>query len=66
MTATFKRPSRRKNTADAVGRVLVTVVLQNPETGSHTRGNIVRSFSLDETRVSVVADKLEAALKGEG
>jgi hypothetical protein len=62
VSATFKRPSRRKNTADAVGRVVVTIVLQNPETKAHQTGNIVRSFSLDDTRVSVVADKLERVL----
>ena len=62
MTTLFRRPSRRKNTADAVGRVVVNVVLQNPKTRAHTTGNITRSFALDNTRVSVVAAALEAAL----
>lgn len=60
----LKRAPRRKNSADAVGCVVVSIVLKNPKTGSHTVGNITRSFSLEETRVSIVAERLEAALRG--
>lgn len=62
MTKLFQRPTRRKNTADAVGRVVVNVVLQNPKTRAHTTGNITRSFALDNTRVSSVAAVLESVL----
>ena len=62
MTPPFTRARRARNTLDAVGRVVVSVVLHNLKTGSHQRGNITRSFSLDETRMSVVAAVLEKVL----
>lgn len=68
MTSTplFKRASRRKNSADGVGRVVVSVILQDPRRKGHTVGNITRSFAVESTRVSVVAAALEAALGNGG
>jgi hypothetical protein len=62
MTPPFTRARRARNTQDAVGRVVVSVVLHDTATGSHQRGNITRSFSLNGTRVSVVAAALEKVL----
>jgi hypothetical protein len=62
MTTLFRRATRRKNTADAVGRVVVNVILQDPKRKAHTTGNITRSFALEGTTVGRVAAVLEATL----
>jgi hypothetical protein len=63
MTPPFTRARRARNTQDAVGRVVVSVVLHDPERHAHQRGNITRSFSFNHTRVSIIANIFEDIVK---
>lgn len=65
MATRLKRLRLRHNTKDNVGTVRVTVVLVDPKRRSHTRGNIVRSFHLASTKVSLVARSLEKVFNDE-
>lgn len=62
----FQRALRRKNTADEVGDVCVSVILLDEETRRHTKGNITRSFTVQGTTVSAVAAVLETVLGKSG
>lgn len=56
----FARLPRSRNVRDEKGTVLVKVVLA--ARSSPVRGNIVRSFSVSNTRVSEVAACIEESL----
>ena len=61
----FKRVSRTQHPdrADETGKI--NIVIQRVERGTHVRGNISRSFTVQEGKVSEVADVIEKALFGE-
>ena len=56
----FKRAGQTKNKSDAKGTVRVTIVLQdiNAVAGKQLKGNLSKSFSVDDTKVSEVYDAL--------
>lgn len=58
----FQRPSRLHNRKDARGKIRVQVILLDEARKAHTTGNITRSFTLYEARVSEVAAWLEEKL----
>ena len=62
-TAPFKRPERVSSGGDERGRVVVTIVLRDRQT--NVKGNITRTFTVPEARVSEVAAFVERALFGE-
>ena len=62
----FQRAQRRKNTSDEAGSVSVTVVLLDERDHKHKRGNITRSFLIQDTRVSHVAAVLEGVFGKQG
>ena len=57
-TKVRRSPSNRR---DGRGKVKVQLFLAN-EMGSHTKGNVTRSFSVRDTRVSELARWLEERL----
>ena len=62
MSTLFSRASRRKNEADERGAVCVTIILLDPVKRRHKRGNITRSMTIENTKVSEVAVVLEQVL----
>ena len=60
-TKVRRSPSNRR---DGRGRVKVQLFLAN-EMGSHTKGNVTRSFGIQDARVSEIAKWLEARLFAE-
>ena len=63
----FKRPKRATNKKDETGKIRVIIYLIDEATShnSHKKGNISRSFSVADAKVSEVADCIENALFGE-
>lgn len=60
----FERTTIKKNTLDDTGTVRVIIVLIGKTTSAHKKGNIVRSLSIRNTKVSLVAAVVEKALFG--
>ena len=59
----FKRIIRRKNTEDKVGKIQIRIIFDPSD--KHCKGNIVRSFTVGEGKVSEVAEAIEQILFGE-
>jgi len=60
----LKRLTHRRNTKDEEGTVRVRIALVHPQyNSSHIKGNITRSFTVKEAKVSTVADAFETVLE---
>ena len=66
MTAPFARPLfvRTRNKGDAKGTVRLQIVLIDEKRKAHRTGNITRSFTIHDVKVSEVAGWLEEKLFG--
>ena len=60
----FERP-RPRNEADDIGRIIVQVTLRSTKNRVHTKGNMIRSTTIANARVSEVFAAIEKALFGE-
>lgn len=57
-------PRRDAESTDDVGKVFVKIDLECPERGGHRhkKGNIIRTITIKDAKVSDVADAIDAAL----
>ncbi len=55
----------RRNTEDANGRIRIKIIKLDPRGQNHTKGNITRTITLKDGKVSDVATTIERALFGQ-
>jgi hypothetical protein len=65
-TPQFKRAGESKDKTDITGKVIIKVLLEDPELKGHRhmKGNLNKSIAIESATVSSVVDAIEQALLG--